>query len=301
MNKKRRSAAAIALTVAITVMANSMLMQSAMAQSSLGEQMLNGALDAAKKRLQEAAPGIGTGSTPSQPAVMVPSSPPVQANQPPPPWPTKAALLDAARRGEFKGLPEIRVDVETETAPLTNSVIRILRFEYMVPPLTGNGSAGTCRGAASGEIRRLLKAITTLQIDGLSDKPPTFYRETNISARQQSVQDEMRQLGKGGGWCTTKVLGDEKPHPYGAALSRLAVEFSEATKAYVETERARRVTAYEQEQAQVQAERQGRANVQAQRDADTRAAEQKRISVERARIEAEQIKRQQQEKNRVAG
>lgn len=301
MNKNRRGITVIPLAVAIFT--SCMLLPTAWAQGKLGDQILNGAISAATKRLQEVAPGIGTGSTNAQSAPSAPSGAQAQTNQPPPPWPTKAALLDAARRGEFKGLPEIRVDAEKETAPLTNSVIRILRFEYMVPPLTGNGTMGSlnCRSAAQNEIRRLFTAITDLQIQGLSDKPPTFFRETNTSTSQQNIAIEMRQLGKGSGLCTTKVLGDEKPHPYGAALSKLADEFSAATKAYVDEERGRRVAAYDQEQARMQAERQGKANAQAQREADIRAAEQKRISSERARIEAEQIKRQQQEKNRVAG
>ena len=299
MINKRQGFTAIAM--AVTVIGSSFLMQPSWAQRSLGDQMLDGALGVAKKRLQEAVPGAGGGSTTGQPARIVPSVPPAPANQLPLPWPNKVALLDAARRGEFRGLPEIRSEVEKETAPLTNSVIRILRFEYMVPPLSGNDSIGTCRGAASEEIRRLLTGITNLQIQGLSDTPPNFYRETNVSSSQQNIELEMRKLGTAGGWCVTKVLGVDKPHPYGAALSKLALEFSAATKAYVEAERALRVATYAQEQAQLQAERQDRANAQAQRDADTRAAEQKRISGERARIEAEQIKRQRLEKSRVAG
>ena len=301
MNKIRRGVTGIAL--AATVLTNSMLITPAWAQGSLGEQMLNNAISAATKRLQEAAPGMGIGSTSSQSPPMPQSTPQAQANQPPPPWLTKAALLEATRRGEFKGLTEIRVDVEKETAQLTNSVIRILRFEYMVPPLTGNGTMGSlnCRSAAQNEIRRLFTAITDLQMQGLSEKPPTFYRETNTSSTQQNIAIEMRQLGQGSGLCTSKALGVEKPHPYGEALSKLAHEFNTATKAYVDDERSRRVAAYDQEQARVQADRQGKANAQAQRETDIRAAEQKRISSERARIEAEQIKRQQQEKNRVAG
>ena len=301
MNKFRRGVTGIAL--AMTVLTSGMLTTSVWAQSSLGEQMLNGAIGAATKRLQEAAPGIGIGSMPSQSLPMPQSGPPTQANQPPPPWLTKAALLEATRRGEFKGLTEIRVDAEKETAPLTNSVIRILRLEYQVPPLTGNGTMGslTCRSAAQNEIRRLFTAITDLQMQGLSDKPPTFYRETNAAGSQQNIAIEMRQLGRGSGLCTTKILGVEKPHPYGEALAKLADEFNAATKAYIDDERGRRVAAYDQEQARVQADRQVKANAQAQREADLRAVEQKRIATERARIEAEQIKRQQQEKNRVAG
>lgn len=301
MNKNKRGLTGFTLVTALFLGCG--LPPSTWAQGKLGDEILNGVISAATKRLQEAAPGIAIGSKVAQPPVAPPGSAQPSSNQPPPPWPTKAVLLEAARKGEFKGLPEIRVDAEKETAPLTNSVIRILRFEYMVPPLTGNGTMGslTCRSAAQNEIRRLFTAITDLQIQGLSDKAPTFFRETNTASSQQNVAIEMRQLGKGSGLCTTKAMGEEKPHPYGAALAKLAEEFNAATKAYVDAERGRRVAAFEQEQAQLQAERQGRANAQAQRDADVRAAEQKRISSERARIEAEQIKRQQQEKNRVAG
>lgn len=299
MKKNRRCITAVALAAAVVT--SGLLLPPAWAQGTLGEQLLHGAISAAAKRLQEAAPGLGNGAATAQTPSTEPSGAPAPANQPLPPWPTKAALLDAARRGVFKGLPEIRVDAEKETAPLTNSVIRILRIEYLVPPLAGNASLGTCRGAVSGEIRRLFTGITDLHTQGLSETPPAFYRETNTSGSQQNVLNEMKQLGKGGGWCTTKVLGVENPHPYGSALAKLADEFSAATKAYVDDERGRRVAAYDQEQARVQAERQGKANAQAQREADMRAAEQKRISSERARIEAEQIKRQQQEKSRVAG
>ena len=301
MAKMKQSSTSFVLAASVIV--NGLLLTSAWAQSSLGEQLLNSAIGAAAKRLQEATPGVGIGTTPQQSPAAAQGGvqAPAQANLPPPRWPTKAALLEATRRGDFKGLPEIRFEVEKEMTPLTNSVFSILRAEYMVPPLPGNESLGTCRGAASGEIRRLLTAITDFHLQGLSTRPPTFFRETNNSSSQQNIAIEMRQLGKGGGWCTTKSMGDEKPHSYGLALAKLADEFSAATKAFVDDERGRRIAEYNQDQARIQADLQGKANVQAQREADVRAAEQKRIAAERARIEAEQLKRQQQEKNRVAG
>lgn len=271
MKTKRWCEAASTLAAAVLT---STLAMPAWAQGNLSERMVNGA---------NTATASGT---------------PRQSGQPLPPWPTKAALLEAARNGTFKGLPEIRVDADLETAPLTNSVIRILRFEYMVPPLGGNDSIRTCRGSASGEIRRLLTGITNLHVGSLSERPPSFYRETNTTAIQENIQSEMGQLGKG--WCSTTLLGVEHPHPYGAALSKLAQEFSAATKEYVEAERGRRIAAYGQDQARAQADQQAKANAQAQRDADIRAADQKRIASERARIEAEQTTRQQQEKNRIA-
>jgi hypothetical protein len=299
MNKYQKSIPTLALMAAAGL--QSFLMPSAWAQANLGEQLLNGAISAASRRLHQAIPEAGPAS--SQPPGIAPAATAPQANQPLPPWPTKAALLEATRRGEFKGLPEIRVNPDQETAPLTNSVIRILRIEYKVPPLTGNDTMGslTCRSSASMEIRRLLTAITDGQIQSLSDKPPTFYRETNTAARQQNLVEAIKQLGKGSGLCTTKELGVEKPHPYGLALAKLADEFSAATKDYVEAERERRKAAYEQAQARVQADQQASADAKAQRDSDARAAEQKRIATERARIEADQQRRRQIEKSRVAG
>jgi len=216
-------------------------------------------------------------------------------------WPTKAALLAAARAGQFSGLPEVRFDVERETAPLTNSVLHILRQEYGVPTYATGSSAGStnCMTAAAGNVRRLLTLMTAANIDTLSPRLPTFTREVNTAAQQENIRLESREAG--GGWCASKVMGKDKPHPYGAALLQLADEFNQATREYVEAERERRRSAYAQEQEKQQAAQQTQSDAKAKQDADSRAAERQRIEAERARIEADDKRRRQQDKNRVAG
>jgi hypothetical protein len=211
------------------------------------------------------------------------------------PWRTKADLLAATRNGEFRGLPEVRVNQAEEAAPLTDSVIHILRDEYGVPTLATGKTAGsmTCRSQASEEIRRLLTSITALHMASLSDKPPTFYKDVQTQSLEQNIQMSLKTLGKGDGLCTTKVMGVERPHPYGAALRQLADDFGGATKDYVESQRTTRKTDYEAEQKAL-------ADAAAKRQGDARAAEQARIDAERARIQKQQ-QQQQQQQGRIAG
>lgn len=216
-------------------------------------------------------------------------------------WPTKAALLAAARAGTFAGLPEVRVDVERETAPLTDSVLHILRQEYGVPTYeTGiDGGPFNCRTSAALKVRGLLTIVTEANIDTLSDRPPAFARDRYDDVVQRQVRDEM--LNAGLGLCATKVMGKAQPHPYAAALQKLAQEFNDATSEYVEAERERRRSAYAQEQAKQQAAQRAQADARARQEAEAQAAERQRIEAERARIEAENKRRRQQDKNRVAG
>lgn len=214
------------------------------------------------------------------------------------PWLTKAALLQAARAGEFRGLPEVRFDIETETAPLTRSVLQVLRAEYGVPPLPADRN---CVRAALSEVRRLLTALTDGAVSTLGDRPPDFRRENNPRAIAQQLNDVVPRLGTGGGFCETQMLGLRKPHPYGAALKQFSAEFEAATVAWVEEERARRIQAHETANAQQRARDEQQAADRQKADAERKAAEQRRIDAERARIEAEQERRKQRDKNRVAG
>ena len=82
---------------------------------------------------------------------------------------------------------------------------------------------------------------------------------------------------------------------------KLSDEFEKATGDWVEAERARRKSTYEEAQSR---ERAALAGQQADRDrveAERKAAEQKRIDAERARIEADEKRRREQEKKRTAG
>jgi hypothetical protein len=244
-----------------------------------------------------------TGRPPIQTSGGAPALPPgmtrdAKPPQPAPdtPWQTKAELLDAARSGEFRGLPDIRVNAAAQTAPLTNSVIHVLRTEYGVPTLATGKTAGSmdCRSQASEEVRRLLTAVTALHVATLSDMPPTFYRDVPAQPLEQNIKMSLRGLGSGDGLCSTKVMGAERPHPYGAALLQLADEFGAATKEYVQTQRATLKAAYE-------ADLRAKAEAEAKRQAEADAATQAKIDAERARIEQQQQKQKQQQQGRIAG
>jgi hypothetical protein len=149
-----------------------------------------------------------------------------------------------------------------------------------------------CRSQASEEIGRLLTSITALHIATLSDKPPAFYRDAPTAALEQDIQLSLRSLGKGGGLCSTKVMGVERPHPYGAALRQLADDFGIATKEYVESQRTTLKADYEAQQKAI-------AEAEAKRKAEADAAQQARINAERARIQQQQ--QQQQQQGRISG
>lgn len=214
------------------------------------------------------------------------------------PWPTKASFLAAARNGDFKGLPEMRGDLEESMAPLVASVMQILRNEYGVPPLPADRQ---CARAAAGEVFRLLTMLTGAATASMSDRPPDFIREPNTRQFADQIRIVVPQLGTGGGWCEVKTLGQLKPHPYGAAFHRLADDFKAETEAWVVADRQRLKQAYA---AQLDTDRAAADKQRADKqrtDADQRAVEQKRIDSERARIDGDQKRRQQQDKNRVAG
>lgn len=239
---------------------------------------------------------------PTQSQAPAPAPAPVLADAPPPLWPTKLEFLAAAKNGEFRGLPDIRVNPEQETEPLTRSVLYILRNEYQVPPLPLERNYGSrnCATMAAEEIRRLLTAITAQHVGNLTQRPPLFFRD---DASISYTDETRRRLTTAGSdyMCSTKVMGVERPHPYGAALARLAEEFNTATQAYVESERQRRISAYAQQQSRLQAEQKAADDARAQREAEARAAQQKRLDTERQRIETEQKRKQQAEKSRVSG
>ena len=268
---------------------------SAAAQGSTPGQLLDKLLDSGRHGNQPAQPAQGGQPLPSG---MSPAAKPAEPQRETP-WRTKAELLAAVRDGEFRGLPEIRVNQAEQTAPLTDSVIHILRHEYGVPTLSTGKTAGsmTCRSQASEEVRRLLTSITALHFATLSDKPPTFYKDAPTQSLEQTIQMSLKSLGMGDGLCSTKVMGVEHPHPYGAALRQLADDFGSATKDYVESQRATRKADYDAEQARIVAEQKAKADADAKLAAEARAAEQARIDAERARIQ----KQQQQQQGRIAG
>lgn len=208
--------------------------------------------------------------------------------------PTKAALMAAARAGQLGGLHEVRGDLERATTNLTAAVLLILRNEYGVPPLPADRQ---CERAAAAEVRELFRYQVAASSETLSSRPPDFRAEVNRQQMAEQYRSVAARVGTGGGWC--EVGG--RPHPYGAALLKLAQEFGEANAQWVESERASRKKGYEDEQARLRAEAERQAAEKQRAEAERQAAERRRIEAERARIEADEKRRREQQKNRVSG
>jgi hypothetical protein len=262
------------------------------AQSSLG-QLFNGALNAVNQRTQQTAPQPSAGQLPSG---FQPNAAPPEAVEPGL-WATKADFLAAARNGDLTGIPDIprRGD---EFEPVLRSITQILRNEYGVPPLPRdrNGPVARCMVVYRGYIQRFMSMVTEIQIAELGEH--TRHRYVPSTQEMEVLVDQVRSSDDG---CGMKILGQLKPHPYKAALISLMDEYGQATKVYVDAELGRRKAADAEKQARFQAEQNARADAQAKQDAEAGAAEQQRIDEERARIQSEQKKREEQDKNRVGG
>lgn len=208
-------------------------------------------------------------------------------------WPTKAALLEAARQGEFNCIPNLRLNLgsyDEEMAPFTLSVKAILHSEYAVPALPD--WKGGCGLEFVQGVTRVFQNIVQLHVATVTDTPPEFSRE--VSERGiNDVRNDLAQLQRPGGYCDGTSMGRPKVHPYKAAAAQLAQDFSEALSVWADAERKRRQVAYAEDQKQRKADSDARA-------AKQRAAEQQRIDAERARIQSDE-KRRQQKKPQVAG
>lgn len=216
----------------------------------------------------------------------------------PAPWPTKAALLAAARGGEFKDLADIRGNVEEQSLPLTNSVFAMLRSEYSVPPVP---STRECQRSAHSEVFRMLALVARAHGDTLTQQPPTFRREVNVQGLNAEYAAIQKRIGTGGGFCEQESGGVRKPHPYGAAFLQFLPEFIKASEQWTEAERSRRKAAYDEQMAREQAAADKQRAEKERAEAERRAAEQRRIEVERARIEADERRRREADKKRTAG
>ncbi len=236
------------------------------------------------------APAVGQGQ--ALPAGMVPAVP--RGNEGTGDWPSKAALLDAARAGSFNGIPHLRLNLlpgaEKEMAPFFLSVKTILHLEYGVPAFPE--WPGQCRSEFVNQVTALFQDVVQANLSVLSDRPPEF---TNTQASDQSgaIRDRLKNLQRPGSYCDRQVLGQWRAHPYKAAVPQLLTEFGKAQAEWVIAEHRRRKDSYAAEQQRQQTEA-------SERQTRQREAEQKRIETERARIEADQ-KRRQQDKPRISG
>lgn len=206
-------------------------------------------------------------------------------------WPTRQAFLAAAEAGQFIALN--RAD-SADRKRFVTSVQRIMNAEYKVPAISAE-----CYeiGGFASDVHGLLSDIAEANALTLGTEPPDF---TNTQVNRIRLLDDIdRRLAslqspRDRTHCDGESMGRLVPHPYKAALVRLAGDYAKATQAYVDAERLRRQTEYREAVARQQ-------NEQQQRQAEARAAEQQRIDAEAARIRAEQERRAKKEKSRVAG
>lgn len=238
----------------------------------------------APKRMADAPPAQLPGFTPAKP----PAAPAAAERSL---WGSKAEFLAAARKGDLSEMAQVTNFGDADFAPVLRSITHILRTDYKVPPLPRDAG---CDLEYREGTKRFMRNVTLLHTTTLSEKAPTFFRE---SSAEPAVQESIRTMERGSGNCDMQVLGKRVRHPYAQALTSLMQEYGQATKEYVEAERTRRKTAYAKEQAQVAAEQRAKADAKAKRDAE----EQERIDAERARVEAEQKRLRDQNKQRVGG
>lgn len=259
-----------------------------------GKNILLGIIGAAMKKSQERAQQEAANA--QLPPGMMPTEASAQSDQLPE-WPTKAAFIEAAKRGEMSGIKRSMFDFDNRMQSIGESVKYILANEYQTP-IPGDFD---CQRRGVEEANDLLALISELHMGTLSDKEP-FFQGVSEPYLLEAVQERVKNIGTGYGQCTMKtVLGVIKPYPYGKSLLNLANEYGEATKYYVEQVRAERIAEYEERQRQLLVEAQRNAEANVQREAAVRAAEEKRIKAERARVEAEEQRRQQVKRSRIAG
>ena len=280
---RRRSSMSMALFLLATALPCSTV------QAQTAEQLFRGVLDAAKqaRREQPATPIQGVVT-----AVDLRGAPqPSAAGSQPVPWPSKDALLAAARAGDFVQLNRAS---EADRYKVVDSVQRILTVEYGVPSISRD-----CYqiGGFTSDVTALFGDIGEAYVITLSDQPPTFTNaNVNRSYYVESIRSRLAQMQnpRDPTHCDSRSAGRVVPHPYKAALISLVGDYTRATQAYIEAERSRRQAEYREAASRQLQEQQ-------LRQAASRAAEQQRIDSEAARIRAEEQRRAQKEKARVGG
>lgn len=286
-----RAAGILRASLAIAAVATVGLGPVAQAQSP--ENLLRGLVDSAKQSRKARSAPSEAASAPAgvSAADLVGGAPTPAGITATTPWPTRQALLAATEAGQFIALN--RAD-SADRKQFVASVQRILNAEYKVPAISAE-----CYeiGGFPSDVYFLLSDIAEANAITLGTEPPEF---TNTQGNRARIVGEIDrrlaslQTPRDRTHCDGENMGRMVPHPYRAALVRLAGDYAKATQAYVEGERTRRQTEYREAVARQQQEQQ-------QRQAEARAAEQARIDAEAARIKAEQEKRAKKEKSRVAG
>ena len=280
------------------------LTPSVYAQISIGD-VFNNSINGVPKHKHAATEPTANGQLPSG---LQPSAAPPKSVEPVL-WASKADFLTATRNGDLIAIDRIAGPLMAEFRPVASSIAAILQADYGVALPYSDSDIRKANGCAMGfvaDVANVLGSVAKLHSQTLSQQPPDYFKDpSQESINHVELFVKRLQVPGGGsdnhGSCDLQFLGVRKPQPYKAALLKLMDEYGQATKDYVEAERSRRKTAYAGEQAQKLAQQKERDEAQAKQEADARAAEQQRIDAERARIQNEQKKREQQEQNRVGG
>lgn len=269
------------------------LTQNVLAQTP--DQLLRGFLDTVKQsRNRDKSPPQS--AQPSPPGVtaadMIGSTAAAPAAEQTVLFPTRKLLLKAARAGDLAGF--YRASAE-DRKKVVGSVQRILMVEYKVPPISQNCYEN---GFFASDVAALLGDLTAVHVITLGDQPPEF-TSTNVAGRDHLTDSINRSLARlqnprNRTQCDDEVMGKIVSHPYKVALVSLAGDYAKATQAYVEGERTRRKSEYQEAMAQQQEQ-------ERQRQATASAAEQQRIDADAARVRLEEQKRAKKEKARIGG
>lgn len=204
-------------------------------------------------------------------------------------YPTKKRFLKATEAGELAGFEGASYEDQQR---VVESVQHILYREYKVPVFKGECYAN---GPFVGDVKALLSDFAAFHVTTLSNQAPDFIDTVPkqlVKRIQVRVEDLLKPQNPT--HCDEKVMGKIAPNPYRQALASLIQDYSTATKNYVENERTRRKTEYQEAQAKQQED-------ERQRIAAAKAVEQQRIDAEAARIKQQEQKRAKKEKARVGG
>jgi hypothetical protein len=150
-----------------------------------------------------------------------------------------------------------------------------------------------------------IKLMNEASLDVLSDRAPDF---TNLEpgSSRRDLQFYLGRLKGDNRFCPVgaPVPGQRVPS-YMEALFAFLPDFTQATSEWISSEQKRRQSEYLAQQAddkaRKDAESQAIRDEQSRKDAAAKADQQRDIDATRARIEADQKRRQQIEKSRVGG
>ena len=239
-----------------------------------------------------------------------PSRPSLESGSASPPavllFRTKQDFLDAARHGDFAGYAKTGPHPAGRTTDVMNSLAWILDQDYQTPVPNWDGRNRYAGGHSNDycivsevkeQMHGLLQAVTEDRVQSLSNQPPDF-QSNHLTDQQSAIDSAIRTLRN---VCYQTVFGTQKPYPFIDSYIALMREYAAATDAYVDERRTQLKAQYQQEVAQKRAADEQRAESDRRQQAARRAQEQRQIEADHQRIEEQERKAKERERNRIAG